>query len=701
MFLAFWLPLNNGLRPEPIIALGILLTWCSVERGVATSRMLPVAIAIIIGALTLFSGPTGIAAVGALLVAVGPLKTIVARHTSRFGYLALLAPILAACTVPIILIFRDQTLAAELQASSFKAAVGPSLSWFDEHIRYERLFMATPDGSVARRFGVLALLLALAVSVAMSLRKGRIPGTAAGPSRRIIGITIISFLAMMFTPTKWTHHFGVFAGLAGSLGALAAVAVTAAAMRSRRNRAVFAAAVLFVMALSFASVNGWWYVSNFGVPWSNAFPEWRFGFTTMLLGLSVLALLVAAWFHFSGRDLSPPGQNPRRWSRIVQSPLAIAAWVLVFFEVLSLTLAVIDQYPAWTVGRSNLEALTGKTCGLANDVMVERDPNAAMLAPVGVPIGDALDAVTAEGFGPNGIPSDVSADPVMEPPGGGSFVESDDDLVTSSEAGTEGGTTVAAGVNGSRARLPYALDPARTPVMGSWRSGTQQPAVLRSAWYQLPPRDQAGPLLVVSAAGRFDPGDVIVQWAGDDGESAGGIGFADVGAAPAWRNLRAPLAAIPSDATQIRLVATDDDLSPTHWIALTPPRVPELRTLQEVVGSQDPVLLDWLVGLAFPCQRPFDHRNGVVEAPKWRILPDRFGAEANSPVMDNLGGGPLGITELLLRATTVPSYLKDDWFRDWGALQRLTPYYPDAQPARLDLGSATRSGLWSPAPLRH
>ena len=79
MFLAFWLPLNNGLRPEPIIALGILLTWCSVERGVATSRLLPVAIAIIIGALTLFSGPTGIAAVGALLVAVGPLKTIVRR----------------------------------------------------------------------------------------------------------------------------------------------------------------------------------------------------------------------------------------------------------------------------------------------------------------------------------------------------------------------------------------------------------------------------------------------------------------------------------------------------------------------------------------------------------------------------------------------------------------------------------------------
>ncbi|GBE64132.1 putative arabinosyltransferase C [Mycobacterium sp. MFM001] len=694
VFLAFWLPLNNGLRPEPIIALGILLTWCSVERAVATSRLLPVAVACIIGALTLFSGPTGIASIGALLVAIGPLRTILHRRTKRFGVLPLVAPILAAVSVTVILIFRDQTFAGEIQANMLKSVVGPSLSWFDEHIRYERLFMASPDGSVARRFAVLALLVALAVSVAMSLRKGRIPGTAAGPSRRIIGITIISFIAMMFTPTKWTHHFGVFAGLAGSLGALAAVAVTAAAMRSRRNRTMFAALVLFVVALSFASVNGWWYVSNFGVPWSNAFPEWRFGFTTVLLGLTVVVLLAAAWFHFVNN-----GDSGRAMPRIMQSPLGIAAWFLVFFEVLSLTLGMTDQYPAWSVGRSNLQALTGKTCGMAEDVLVEQDPNAGMLTPIGAPLNESLGAAFAEGFDPNGIPADVSADPVMERPGDRSFVN-DDGMVTSSEAGTEGGTTAAPGINGSRARLPYNLDSARTPVLGSWRSGVQVPALLRSAWYRLPPRDEAGPLLVVSAAGRFDPGEVQVQWAGDDGKPAGSMGFADVGAAPAWRNLRAPLAALPDSATQVRVVATDDDLAPQHWIALTPPRIPRLRTLQQVVGSTDPVLLDWLVGLAFPCQRPFGHQNGVIEAPKWRILPDRFGAEANSPVMDNNGGGPLGVTELLDRATTVPTYLKDDWSRDWGALQQLTPYYPDATPARLDLGSATRSGLWSPAPLR-
>ncbi|TPG29664.1 arabinosyltransferase domain-containing protein [Mycolicibacterium hodleri] len=703
MFLAFWLPLNNGLRPEPIIALGILLTWCSVERGVATSRLLPVAIAIIIGALTLFSGPTGIAAVGALLVAIGPLKTIVAAHTSRFGYLALLAPILAAGTVTIFLIFRDQTLTSEVQASAFKSAVGPSLAWFDEHIRYERLFMASPDGSVARRFAVLALLLALAVSVAMALRKGRIPGTAAGPSRRIIGITIISFLMMMFTPTKWTHHFGVFAGLAGSLGALAAVAVAAAAMTSRRNRTIFAAIVLFMTAFSFASVNGYWYVSNFGVPWSNQFPQYKFGFTTMLLGLAVVALLVAAWLHFTGRGDTAPSR-PRRWSRIAQVPLTIVVWAMVVFEVVSLTVAMVGQYPAWSVGRSNLEALAGKTCGLATDVLVEQDTNAGMLTPVSVPVGAALGAAGAQGFSPNGIPADVSADPVMEPQGSGNFADTDGSVVTGSEPGTEGGTTAAAGVNGSRARLPYNLDPATTPVMGSWRSGTQQPAQLRSAWYRLPPRDQSGPLLVVTAAGRFDPGEVVVQWATDAqataGQPGGSVGFGDVGAVPAWRTLRVPLSAIPSEATQIRLVASDEDLAPQHWIAVTPPRIPRLQTLQDVVGSTDPVLLDWLVGMAFPCQRPFGHQNGVTEVPKWRILPDRFGAEANSPVMDYLGGGPLGITELLVRAEPVPTYLKDDWYRDWGALQKLTPWYPSAQPARLDLGSATRSGLWTPGPLR-
>ena len=85
----------------------------------ATSRLLPVAVACIVGALTLFSGPTGIASIGA---AGGgqPLRTILHRRSRRFGLMPLLAPILAAATVTIIVTFRDQTFASVAQANALK-----------------------------------------------------------------------------------------------------------------------------------------------------------------------------------------------------------------------------------------------------------------------------------------------------------------------------------------------------------------------------------------------------------------------------------------------------------------------------------------------------------------------------------------------------------------------------------------------------
>ena len=45
-------------------------------------------------------------------------------------------------------------------------------------------------------------------------------------------------------------------------------------------------------------------------------------------------------------------------------------------------------------------------------------------------------------------------------------------------------------------------------------------------------------------------------------------------------------------------------------------------------------------------------------------------------------------------------YLQGDIGRDWGALERYTPYDP-AVPAQIDYSTVTRSGLWSPAPIRH
>lgn len=73
----------------------------------------------------------------------------------------------------------------------------------------------------------------------------------------------------------------------------------------------------------------------------------------------------------------------------------------------------------------------------------------------------------------------------------------------------------------------------------------------------------------------------------------------------------------------MRIVANDPILIGDQWLAFTLPRVPTLESANSFLGSEQPVLLDWAVGLQFPCQRPFAHHNGVAEVPRYRILPDR------------------------------------------------------------------------------
>ncbi len=146
----------------------------------------------------------------------------------------------------------------------------------------------------------------------------------------------------------------------------------------------------------------------------------------------------------------------------------------------------------------------------------------------------------------------------------------------------------------------------------------------------------------------------------------------DPGPSPSWRNLRIYRSSLPADATAIRVVAVDDNLATDSFMVFSPPRAPRVQTLQSYVGSRDPVQIDWTSGLAFPCQRPFDHRDGVAEVPKWRIMPGSDLSAAVSAWMDASGGGPLGWIEVTLDSTTVPSYLQDDIGRDWGALIRYT-----------------------------
>ncbi|AOW95152.1 arabinosyltransferase [Rhodococcus sp. WMMA185] len=705
VFLAFWLPYNNGLRPEPVIALGALVTWCSIERAIATRRLLPAAVAVLVAAFSLAAGPSGLICIAALLAGGRPIAQIVITRGRQVGFASQIMPILAAGTVVLVVVFGDQTLEAVLESTRVRSAVGPNMAWFDERLRWDALLSISPDGSLTRRFGVLIMLLCVVVCAMLILRKGKVPGTAIGPSRRILGIVVASLLLMMFTPTKWTHHFGVYAGLAGSVAALTAVGVGAATIRSKRNRTLFAAGILFVLALTFTGSNGWWYVSSYGVPWWDEPPMiGGKGISTLFMGLAMLAVLLAAWFHvnepFEGNEKKGNEKNRPRDKRariFAASPLTIAAGAVVLFEVLSLVKGAIAQYPAYSIAKSDIESVGGNICGLAEEVLVETDPTATLLSLL-TPASDlsgagAFGATNSVGFTPGGVPADLT-----------SYTEEESD-----------GGAAATGINGAAVALPFGLDPSRTPVIGSYQSGREQyPAFLITGWYGLPERSDDTPILSISAAGSIrsvdahgvvSPGQILsVEYGVADPDGSvtplGAVDPIDIGPTPLWRNLRVPLDQIPSEANTVRLIAEDPDTDPDQWLAFTPPRVPKMQTLQTVVGSEDPVLVDWAVGLAFPCQRPFDHRYGVAEVPRWRILPDRVNAEATNGWQDAFGGGPLGWIDQLLSATTLATYLSNDWDRDWGSLEQYTPLDESATAARVDSEQVIRSGTWSPGPVR-
>ncbi|MBB1019924.1 arabinosyltransferase [Dietzia sp. E1] len=708
VFLAFWLTYNNGLRPEPIIAFGVLATWVSLERALATGRLLPAATGFIIGGLTLSAAPTGTFCIAVIIAASRPLLLLVIRRARRDGWIPTVAPLLAAGLGVLHLIFLDQPLVTTLQSSALLGDVGPTGRWFEEVWRYEWLMNPTPDGSLARRFAVLTMFLSLITCAAILFRKGHVPGVAIGPARRIVGLAAISIAFMALNPTKWTHHFGAFATIGAALAALVTMAVLPTATRSLRNRMLFLAAVFFVLALSFTSTNGWWYISIYGIPWGGAQPSIA-GVTlsSVFVGLMLLALLAALVLHYrepflprTGPQRADRDRGPlRRFAReISRAPLGLAAALVVVIIVASMAAAVRNQYPAYSVGLQNLRALSGKPCGIADAVLAEPDANAGLLAPVGEPRDQLEAGAEAVRFEPDGIPTDLTAtqDVDTDTPGTG---ESSD--TTSTTAGTEGGVRAGEGINGSHAVLPFGLDPARVPVLGSHQTGAQFNAETTTDWYPLPDRSDENPLITIAVAGSFAPDALRVEYATGDGtEAAGSVLPLDIGPAPAWRNLRVPVDTLPEDTTAIRLVVRDLDPDPSRWIAFTPPRMPELVTMQELVGDTRPVLPDWAVAFHVPCLRPFDEYAGIHELPEYRVLPDRGLAVSSTNTWQSWdGGGPLGFIELLLEGETVPTYLEHDWDRDWGSLVRYTPLVPEAREATVDHGEAVRSGLWNGGPL--
>ncbi|WP_172831632.1 arabinosyltransferase domain-containing protein, partial [Mycobacterium asiaticum] len=189
VLLTAWMPFNNGLRPEGIIALGSLVTYVLIERSMRYSRLTPAALAIITAAFTLGVQPTGLIAVAALVAGGRPILRILAKRRRMVGgTLPLLAPMLAAGTIILSVVFADQTLSTVMEATRVRGSIGPSQAWYTENLRYYYLILPTVDGSLSRRFGFLITALCLFTAVFIMLRRKRVPGVARGPAWRLMGV---------------------------------------------------------------------------------------------------------------------------------------------------------------------------------------------------------------------------------------------------------------------------------------------------------------------------------------------------------------------------------------------------------------------------------------------------------------------------------------------------------------------------------
>ena len=751
VFLAVWMPYNNGLRVEPLIALGALFTWVCVERSIATGRFLPLTIGIMAAALTLTAHPTGVMAAVALLAGLRPLLRRFMARRKRDGALPLLMPILASGLAILYLIFADQALAPILEGVGVNGEVGPTNKWWEEPLRYYMLMNPTADGSIARRFGMLITFVCAILVVIMLLNRKRLTGIATAPTWRLVAMTLGCTALLAFQPTKWTHQMGIYAAVAGALAAVATACADRAIMRRRRNRTLFAAACVYVLAVAFSGRNQWWYVGNYGMPWRDSTPELKgITFATVFLAIAVALTVLGVWQHFRDDYVAAAqrrGASTGVFSRLRSPSLIAVSAVMLAFTLVSFAKADMTQRHSWSWGKSNVDALRGSPCALAEAVLVEAKPDDGLLVAANVAgqrdltPGAALAGKEMTGFDPNGVGADLAADESEEAKnevdrstsdpstdtnatgtgtgtGTGTDTTGTDGTADSasgngSSSDTAGGTGEQVGVNGSRQKLPFGLSPRTTPILGTYGSPGGA-GHLVSAWYQMPRRTADRPLITMSVAGQVEYLDdlsvthkgqtVRVEYGRVEADgSVTPVGQRvpmDTDYAPEWRNLRFPLDQAPPRATVVRVVADDTSAVPDQWVAITPPRMSKTVGLTDLVGKTDPVLLDWSVALAFPCQRPARARYGVLETPLWRIAPDRIGEEINSQRwMAGDYGGPLGIIENELSPTVLPSYLRNDWARDWGSLMRLEPLVPQ-RTADLTISTDTHHGLWSPGPMR-
>ena len=646
VYLAWWLPYDLGVRPEPWVLVGSTAVLVLTERAVERRSATPLVVALLLAGITLAVTPTGLMAFAPLVAAVVPLVRLV--RADRLGVAALAVVGIAALGLTLVLVYADQTWASVLDSVGIRTLIGGDRPWTDEYVRYTSLLtVGDAEGNLGRRAPVL--LLALALGALAFVR-----GAERSPrAHRIVVTTLLSLVALAFTPTKWTHHFGAFAvlGTATTLLALDAwLRAPADAERAPRRAAWAVALAAGGSGLTLAGFNQWHWISSYAITWSTISPQLggvRFADAVLVLGV-VLAVACAVIAIRRTLARERPNTDTGRQQRdssdarlLGLAPmLALAVVVLVVaIEVLSFARTAVQRRDSYTLASDSVASLHGRSCGIADRLRVEADPAAGLL--------------------------------------------------TAAEPGPAAGPTAT--------------------MSGVVLPGWSGPGV-SSAWFGLPLTRAARPdtPIVVTLTGPVAHGDVVAELGSraPDGtvtdvvrvpldEEATQFSVSASVDAPRPRDLRLD-PALASTHTAIRLVSAADTPADQGF---TVPRLPVTVPFAQVLPPGVPAAVDWPGAFLFPCT-PFPLlRDGIAALPGWRVSTDAR-SEAQSGYISYTAsqGGPWTTARALVREVRYPVYLPGLPLTDIASLERWVPTSPLVPPTvtRRDVG---QSGLTTPGPL--
>jgi hypothetical protein len=654
LFLAWWLPFGLGTRQEASEA--ACLTVAFAAAVAARRRVRPGYLGLAVGAtaLGIIAHPAGVTGLVPLVLG-GPAAVRVIARTSRSAWhaTATVLGVLSCAVVAGVAGFGGGTLDDLLRSgSSFGGSPdsGPSSPLGDELDRYRLLLGDSSLGSWALRFPVLVLLLALPLFALLCLyawrARLRLP-----PALWLSGWSCaIGLLVLVATPSKWTWHFGAFAGLATIfLSQLALAAPGPLARLTRRHRTL----AWGLGGTCLAGTAGWAWLAGQGRNWwaDNLMPGVAraglplFGPVTFA---AVLAPVLAAGLWRYRRH----GPLALMWTSALLVGCLLAGEVGVL--VGGFGLAVARTWDTWSPWTDAVRDPLARQCGEARVVRVA-DPSTAAAPPVATGPGIVAGATAGQGF-QAGVRS-----PDSPPPPG----------------------------------------PATALVYGSGPATPEAPARLSTPWLALPARLAAGEPLMTTVSGLLGGGNQLeAEFAAPGAGGPRVVARSWLGSPEddlSWRDvLISTGAGLPPGTTMFRITATA-----THsWFSFASPTARTLTPVARALPRDGRTLVDWQLRWLYPCldQPPLAH--GIAPPVSYVVA---FGFGPNGGPFSPTGGGTwtsddgglLGsqlrvstMTRMYTVHTTEPGY-------PMRTVYRLTRALPDAA-YRLRIDSGVAAGWRTP-----